>query len=110
VQLLNDTYDEYVVGINMELPVMDHLLAYMNFCFECEEQWMVKASYPDAEHKEEHALFSRRLVEIHKNFRQDANTSIEILMFFEQLGKLSLPTSYGRRQQQHFNIAPVVLS
>ena len=43
---------------------------------------MIKHSYPHLpEHQAEHELFTIRFIEINKNYKQDANTSAEILVF-----------------------------
>ena len=82
VQLLNEAYDEFVVGINVEQLFIDELFQCMANCFDCEESLMIKTNYNCfSEHKSEHELFTLRFLEIYKNYNQDANTSIEVLMF-----------------------------
>ena len=82
VQLLNEAYDEFIMGINIEEVFIDDLFNLMAHCFDCEETCMINTSYPGFyEHKAEHELFTLRFLEISNNYRQDANTSIEILMF-----------------------------
>ena len=82
VELLNEAYAEFIVGINVEQIFIDELFQCMANCFDREESWMIKTSYNNfSAHKSEHELFTLRFLEIYKNYSQDANTSIEVLMF-----------------------------
>ena len=82
VQLLNEAYDEFVMGINIEEEFIEGLVKCIARGFDYEENFMLTSSYPKfAEHKAEHDIFTTRLLDIRKNYRQDATTSIQILMF-----------------------------
>lgn len=82
VELLNRTYDEFRGGANIELAVVDELVDYAGYHFACEERWMAESSYPKlSEHKEEHALFTSRIVEFQSKYRRNESVSVEVLWF-----------------------------
>lgn len=82
VKLLNDAYEGFLIGINIEEFYVDELLDLMFLCFACEESWMMNTSYPFiSTHRAEHELFAARFIEIRKQYTQDAYNSVEILIF-----------------------------
>jgi len=82
VELLTEAYVGFVIGINIEKHVVDEVISSMARCFEYEEAWMINNSFPGFfEHKKEHEFFTERLLEISRSYRQDANTSIDVLIF-----------------------------
>ena len=82
VELLTEAYVGFVIGINIEKHVVDEMISGMTTCFECEESWMVNNAYPEFfDHKKEHDFFTQRLMEISRSYNQDANTSIDVLIF-----------------------------
>lgn len=82
VELLTEAYVGFVIGINVEKHVVDEMIHGMTKCFEYEESWMVSRSYPEfLDHKKEHEFFVQRLLEISRSYKQDANTSIDVLIF-----------------------------
>jgi hemerythrin len=82
VELLTEAYVGFVIGINIEKHVVDEVISGMTKCFEYEESWMVNNAYPELfEHKKEHDFFTQRLMEISRSYNQDANTSIDVLIF-----------------------------
>jgi hemerythrin len=82
VELLTEAYVGFVIGINIEKHVVDEMISGMTKCFEYEESWMVNKAYPEFfDHKKEHDFFTQRLMEISRSYNQDANTSIDVLIF-----------------------------
>ena len=82
VQLLNEAYDEFIMGINIEEIFIEELFQCMAHCFDCEESLMIETSYPNlSAHKAEHEVFTERFLVIGNNYQRGADTSIEILMF-----------------------------
>jgi hemerythrin len=84
VELLNKTYDEYKEGAPAEnlRSVIDELLDYSTYHFECEERWMTETLYPNfIDHKAEHVIFTKRISELQKNFQFNTNISLEVLSF-----------------------------
>ena len=85
VDLLNMTYDGFVGKAERDElgAVLDALIDYAAYHFAAEEHWMELQSYPGLlQHREEHARFCTRVVEIQKDFHQGkANLSLETLQF-----------------------------
>lgn len=82
VQWLNDNYDLFREGAEMEGTFLHELLDYSVHHFSCEEGWMRKTSYPNfVAHKEEHELFTRRIIEFKKEQQRNANVSVELIWF-----------------------------
>ena len=82
VQLLNKAYDDFREGVDVPASVIAELIDSSNLHFAYEETLMADCSYPKtAEHKNEHQLFSGRVLELHKKYQQGANVSIELLWF-----------------------------
>jgi len=84
VELLNETYDEFTERKDIAHLgyVIDELIDYSHYHFDCEEHWMVETLYPDLEnHKIEHELFKKRAYEFKLNYVQNATYSVEILSF-----------------------------
>ena len=82
VELLNKAYDEFRKGNNIEQSVVDELVDHAGYHFTCEERWMAESSYPKlAEHKDEHELFTSRILEFQSKYRKNESVSVEILWF-----------------------------
>jgi hemerythrin len=82
VQLTNRTYDGFRSGADIEPSVIDELVAHASEHFACEEGWMAESCYPKlAEHREEHQLFTCRIMEFKSTYQQKANISVELLWF-----------------------------
>jgi len=83
IQLLNEVYQDFMAGINLEAEVIDRVFNCTAYCFDCEETWMIETAYPDfAEHKAEHELFTVRFLEIYQHHKQDSNTCVDVLLTF----------------------------
>jgi hemerythrin len=84
VALLNRTHDDFVQKRDVAHlgPVIDELISYSQYHFECEERWMAETSYPEiASHKEEHEIFRKRVLEFKASYQQNVTFSVEILSF-----------------------------
>jgi hemerythrin len=82
VQLLNTAYDDFRQGNSLPPSLIEEVISCSSQHFAYEEGLMVESSYPKLlEHKEEHHLFSCRVLELQKNYRQTTNISIELLWF-----------------------------
>ena len=84
VELLNKAYEEFKVGATVEnmQSVIDQLVDYSAYHFDCEERWMADVSYHSlAKHKEEHAIFTSRILEFQNTLRQNGNVSLELVSF-----------------------------
>ncbi len=83
--LLNTLYDDFISKKkDQDLSALfDDLIDYATYHFSAEEYWMEESSYPGlAEHVSEHALFTRRVSEMHKDYqRGTVKVSLEILTF-----------------------------
>jgi len=82
VDLLNETYDAFRNGVDIQQSAVDELVHLSSDHFASEERLMTQASYPQlAEHKQEHELFALRVSEFQKNYREHEHVSVEILWF-----------------------------
>ena len=84
VALLNRIYDGQKVGIpsNELQSIIVELIDYAKYHFSCEELLMQTHAYPEFYlHKEEHDIFSDRVIEIQKDFKLGIDISIEIVSF-----------------------------
>lgn len=85
VALLNKVYDGFVKGENQELLIaaLDALIDYATYHFSAEEHWMKQQGYPDVrQHIQEHERFTRRIVEMQKDFHAGRRKlSLELLQF-----------------------------
>lgn len=82
VQLLNTAYDDFRQGNSLPPTLIEEVISCCSQHFSYEEGLMAECSYPNLlEHKEEHHLFSCRVLELQKNYHQKANISIELLWF-----------------------------
>lgn len=83
VKVLNEAYELFIIGVNVDELHIDELYNNMIVCFDQEEKWMAKTSYPDfLTHTAEHELFTIRFFEIRNSYEQNANNSVELLMFY----------------------------
>jgi hemerythrin len=83
VDLLNKTYNEFTErkAVGYLGCVIDELVDYSHYHFDCEERWMIETSYPDLEiHRAEHEIFAKRAAEF-KLTHQQNDTYVEILSF-----------------------------
>ncbi|MBJ6725753.1 bacteriohemerythrin [Geomesophilobacter sediminis] len=85
VRLTNTTCEEIKKGTSRERigEVLDELLRYAKYHFDCEERWFEEISYSDsALHEAEHLNFIRRVAEIQATFRSGGTgVSFDILAF-----------------------------
>jgi len=83
--LLNRLYNDFVNKIRGDTltALFDELVDYATYHFSAEEYWMQESFFPHFEkHKEEHALFSRRVTEMHKDYHAGRRQiSLELLTF-----------------------------
>ena len=83
VKLLNEAYELFILGVNVDEFHIDELYNYMILCFDCEETWMINTSYPEiSTHAAEHELFTIRFFEIRNDYEQNAKNSVELLLFY----------------------------
>jgi hemerythrin len=87
VGLLNKTYDDFTAGTSHESleSTLDELIDYATYHFAAEEHWMKEHRYPDLrQHLDEHERFSRRVVEIQKDYHgRKVKLSLEVLSFLK---------------------------
>ncbi|MDR3579585.1 MAG: bacteriohemerythrin [Oryzomonas sp.] len=87
VGLLNKTYDDFTAGTSQESlgSVIDELIDYATYHIAAEEHWMKEQRYPDLQqHQEEHNGFTRRIVEIQKDYHgRKTNLSLEVLILLK---------------------------
>jgi hemerythrin len=102
VELLNRTYDYFTGDATLEQiqGVITELSDYADYHFDCEEQWMSDTSYPQrAEHKIEHEIFVRRIIEIqnglYKNHKDLAFDLLVLLTNWFTKHILTTDSNYG---------------
>lgn len=87
VELLNDLYDRFKARDTGERigSVLDELIFYATYHFNCEESMMAELAYPDYEiHIGEHQRFIKRVLEIQQNFHNSKiNVTFEVLSFLK---------------------------
>jgi len=82
VELLNENYDQFREGTDINPSFLQELVDFSTHHFACEEGWMKKTSYPKlAAHREEHDLFTSRISEFSKEQKRNANISVELIWF-----------------------------
>ncbi|MDD2852308.1 MAG: bacteriohemerythrin [Desulfuromonadaceae bacterium] len=103
VDLLNEAYDNFICKADHETlgAIIDKLFDYATYHFTLEEQWMALNGYEGlTQHREEHAGFSRRIIEIQNDFCNGrTHVLLEVLTFLKNwLSDHILVTdaSYGR--------------
>lgn len=80
VQLLNNSYDKFAAGTDIEKSVIDELAEYAASHFAKEEGLMASCRYPElAAHIEEHEIFTWKM-ELFRNSRSE-DRSVEIIWF-----------------------------
>jgi len=83
--LLNTLRDDFISKKkDQDLSALfNDLVDYATYHFSAEEYWMEGSSYPGlAQHAREHAMFVRRVSEMHKDYHQGtAKVSLEVLTF-----------------------------
>jgi len=87
VNLLNQSYDAFVLGVPTEklAAILNELFEYASYHFASEQFWMIEHSYPILEqHIKEHTFFVHRLKELQDDYRQ-GNTSVplDIVIFLK---------------------------
>lgn len=86
VDLLNTTYHDFLNHVPVaELSgVFNELIDYATYHFSFEEQRMEESKYPQtASHKRQHEEFSRRVVEMYRDYQQRKMYFLEILGFLQ---------------------------
>jgi len=87
ITLLNMSYDSFTSGAGSAGlgSILDELIDYATYHFSAEEHWMRVHGFPGLQlHQEEHNNFSKRVVEIYKDFRNGrTNLSLEVLQFLK---------------------------
>jgi len=103
VELLNRVYDNFTAGAPAENIgiIFDELIDYATYHFASEELWMKDNSYPKInDHCIEHERFTRRVVEMQKDFHAGKlNLSLEVLTFLKNWLTnhiLQIDIEYGR--------------
>lgn len=82
VTSLNEAYDQFRDGKEIDLSFLQELTGYSAHHFASEEGWMKKTSYPDlALHQEEHAVFTARILAFKKEYSKNPGTSVALLWF-----------------------------
>ena len=85
--LLNAGYDEFVSnnGKTKVAEILDELIDYATYHFSAEEYWMMKHHFPGIEdHKEQHAYFTKRVVEMHRDLGQGNDPPLlEVITFIK---------------------------
>jgi len=88
VGLLNETYDNFTGEANNEVlaAVLDKLIDYATYHFAAEEHWMGLNGYAGLyKQREDHNMFSRRIVEIQTDFdNARKSVMIEALVFLKE--------------------------
>jgi hemerythrin len=84
IQLLNEIYDEHRSGTpsRSQQEIIVELADYAKYHFSYEEELMEEFAYSGAtQHKEEHMIFSDRVIEFQKQFKLGVDVSIEVISF-----------------------------
>lgn len=107
IGLINSTYEKFMTRDNDLGTLFDELIDYATYHFSAEEYWMEKQLYPKlALHKVEHAYFSRRVKEMHKDFvAGDSALGLEVLTFMKNWLIYHIAESdseYGRFAHSNF--------
>ena len=103
LSLLNKVFDEFTSGVSQEAlcVVLDQLIDYTKYHFATEEHWMLVHEYPGlAKHREEHEIFTNRVVAIQNKFHNgETNLFPEVLQFLQNWLSyhiLKTDAEYGR--------------
>jgi hemerythrin len=101
--LLNKVFDDLTSGVSQEslCVVIDQLVDYAKYHFSTEEHWMLVHEYPGlAKHREEHEIFTNRVVAIQDKFHnEETNLFPEVLQFLQNWLSyhiLKTDAEYGR--------------
>ena len=85
--LLNKTYDDFVNKESADRlsSTFDDLIDYAIYHFSTEEQLMERCGFPGlSEHKKEHDLFTKKVVDIQKGYHDgERGISLELLSFLQ---------------------------
>ena len=85
VSLLNTAYDNYISGASREALglILDELVDYTVYHFDCEELWMDKLSYSGyLDHKNEHSTFTTKILDFRNDYHAgNIDMSSELLAF-----------------------------
>jgi hemerythrin len=82
--LLNKTYNSYIRFADEDLnPLFIELIGYATYHFSAEEKFMEESKFPGLEgQKKEHAMFSEKIVEMHKEYQNGKKSlALELLSF-----------------------------
>jgi hemerythrin len=84
VELLNRAYDDFYDGASNENVhgILEEMVAYANYHFAAEEQWMQKLSYPKLnEHRSEHERFLKKVFEMLGAYPHNNKLLMETMTF-----------------------------
>lgn len=85
--MINDLYEAILAGDASERleGIIDGLVVYTRIHFAREERFFRQVNYPDAiEHKKEHDLFTRRVIELDARSRRSGeNLSLEVMVLLK---------------------------
>ena len=103
LNLLNKVFDDLKNGESQGVlcSVLDQLVDYAKYHFATEEHWMHVHNYPGlAKHREEHEIFTIRVVAIQKKLHSEpSNLFPEVLQFLQNWFThhiLKTDAEYGR--------------
>ncbi len=77
VDLLNQVYDDISNGVDREnmAIVFKELIDYTVYHFGAEEAWLQSINYPAiSQHVQEHATFTKQIIDIHEEFLVTRNS------------------------------------
>ena len=87
VGLLNKVYDDIASGADRSRlePVFKELNDYVAYHFSAEENWMKSVNYPGmSQHIQEHAEFSKEILDIQEGFfKGQAVSAFELMNFLQ---------------------------
>ncbi|MBJ6725485.1 bacteriohemerythrin [Geomesophilobacter sediminis] len=87
VGLLNRTYDCFIERQSPDKAetIVNELIDYATYHFNCEERWMVKIGYPGRlDHAKEHQRYIRRIAEIQQDVLSGKKSvTLEMLVFLK---------------------------
>ena len=87
VELLNKTHRDFLRQVPSDIlsELFEELIDYATYHFSAEEQVMLESGFPNIkQHKQEHANFSREIIEMHNNYlKKQKPFFLEILTFLQ---------------------------
>lgn len=104
IELLNKTHRDFLRQAPPDIlaELFEELIDYATYHFSAEEGVMLKSGFPDIErHKQEHAKFTRELIEMHDNYlKKHKPFFLEILTFLQDWLKSHI--SQSDRELGHY--------